>query len=103
METGLTSFFFDDILALKGKIMSEEKPSIIEKKKKPKDIQLSLNEYHALQEKEAKKFKGIKLPFAVKIILALPLIAIFLFGLFIIPFFAIRGCSNPSTPTTQNP
>lgn len=72
-----------------------------DKKLDPRDRQLSIKEYRALQEKEAKKFKGVKLPKFVQIILALPLIAICLFGLFFIPFMAIRGCASSDTPQTK--
>ena len=80
--------------------MAEDNKTNDQKKIDPKKQKLSLAEYQTLQAKEAKKFKGIKLPLAVQIILALPLIAIFLFGVFWIPFIAIKGCS-PSTPTTS--
>ena len=71
----------------------------IDPKIDPKKRQLTLSEYQALQEKEAKKFK-LKVPFAVKIVLALPVIIFFLFGLFYIPFLAIKGCS-PESQTTD--
>lgn len=71
-----------------------------QKKVDPKDRQLSIAEYQALQAKEAKKFK-IKVPLVVKLILALPLFAIFLFGLFYIPFMAIKGCSPDTAEKTS--
>ncbi len=59
----------------------------------PRNKQLTIEEYRALQEKEAKKAKGVKIPLIVKILLVSPLIAVFLFGIFYIPFVAIKGCS----------
>ena len=64
-------------------------------KKDPKNVQLSVSEYRALQEKEAKKIK-LTIPLPVKIILSLPLIAIALFGLVYIPFTAYQSATSSS-------
>ena len=66
----------------------------------PKKRQLTIAEYKALQAQEANKFK-IKIPLVVKLIMALPLFAIFLFGLFYIPFLAIKGCSSNATESSS--
>jgi len=79
--------------------MSEENKtqSATTEKKDTKNVQLSISEYKALQEKEAKKFK-LTIPLPVKIILSLPLIAIALFGVFFIPFTAYQNTA-PSSPS----
>lgn len=51
---------------------------------------LSYKEYIAKKEKEADNAKKSKLPLPVKIILAIPLLAIFCFGLFFIPFVIFK-------------
>ena len=48
--------------------------------------QLSLKEYLAKKEKEAANAQKRKMPLPVKIILAIPLIAICGFGIFLIPY-----------------
>ncbi len=73
--------------------MADQPQNSKDKKLDPKGRQLTLEEYKASQAKEAKKFKGIKLPLIVKIILSLPLFALGIFGLIYIPFLAIKGCS----------
>lgn len=57
--------------------------------------QLGLQEYQSQKQKEAKKFK-LTVPFFVKILLALPLIIFFLFGLFFIPYMAFQSMSSAS-------
>ena len=81
--------------------MPEENKTQI-KKTDPKAKQLSFEEYKALQDKEAKKFKGVKLPFVVKLILASPFILIFLFGIFYVPFLAIKGCAQNTTQSSTS-
>ena len=66
-------------------------------KKDPKNVQLSISEHKALQEKEAKKFK-LTIPLPVKIILSLPLIAIALFGVFYIPYTAYQNATSSENP-----
>ena len=70
--------------------MPDEQKAQPQKKIDPKDRQLTIAEYRALQAKENKKFKGIKLPLPVKIFLALPLILIALFGLYFIPLMGAK-------------
>ena len=72
-------------------------PAAAAPKKDPKNVQFSVNEYKALQAKEAKKFK-LTIPLPVKIILSLPLIAIALFGLFYIPFTAYQNATSSENP-----
>ena len=76
----------------------DEKNPAPSKKLDAEHRQLTVKEYQELQAKEAKKFK-LKIPFAVRIILAAPLIVLFLFGIFYIPFLYIKGCSSsPPSP-----
>ncbi len=77
-------------------VQSQPKGPVDPQKLDPKKRQLTIAEYKALQAKEANKFK-VQIPMAVKLIMALPLFAIFLFGLFYIPFLAIKGCSPDTT------
>jgi len=52
--------------------------------------QISLKEYLAKKEKEAQQAKKGKIPLPIKIILAIPVLAIFAFGLFLIPFLIFQ-------------
>ena len=82
--------------------MTEEKKiqNLQDLKKNPKDAQLSLKEYKALQEKEAKKFK-LSIPLPIKIFLSIPLVVIAIFGLVYIPFTAYQNATadSPSAGT----
>lgn len=81
--------------------MADEQKSDAKKNLDPKNRQLSYAEHQALRAKQAEKSKGFTLPLAAKIILSLPLIAIFLLGLVFIPLMAIKGC-NSTPETTQS-
>ena len=85
---------------LKDQPREQPKGPIDPNKIDPKKRQLTIAEYKALQAQETNKFK-IKIPLVVKLIMALPLFAIFLFGLFYIPFLAIKGCSPDSTESSS--
>ena len=52
--------------------------------------QISYKEYLAKKEKDVDKAKKSQLPLPVKIILAIPVLAIFCFGLFFIPFMLFK-------------
>ncbi len=82
--------------------MAEENkaPSPQDSKKNPKDAQLSIKEYKALQEKEAKKFK-LSVPLPIKIVLSIPLVVIAIFGIVYIPFTAYQNATadSPSAGT----
>ena len=52
--------------------------------------QFNLDEYKAFKEKESKKFKGIKIPKPVQIILLIPCFIVFLFSLLYIPYLAFQ-------------
>lgn len=86
----LTDFFSNGILPMEKTMVEETKPTT-DKKTDPKNRQLTLEEYKAFQAKEAKKFKGIKLPLIAKIILSLPLFAIAIFGIIFISFLIIKS------------
>lgn len=59
--------------------------------------QLSLKEYQALREKETRKqAKAFRLPRTVKWLLAIPLLLIFLFGVFYIPYLLLTTERIPS-------
>ena len=73
--------------------MAEQGKPPTDKAATPKKQQLSIAEYKALQEKETKKFK-LKIPTIIKIILAIPFVIIFLFGLFYIPYLLIKSFSR---------
>lgn len=88
------------VIVVSVKHMANEQKSEEKKNLDPKNRQLSYAEHQALRAKQAEKAKGFTLPLFAKIILTLPLIAVFLFGLIFIPLMAIRGC-NSSPETTQ--
>ncbi len=81
---------------------TEANPQTGTKKETSRFKQLSMSEYKALQEKEAKKFK-FSLPGPVKFILSLPIILLCLFGIVYIPFMAFSGLTSnqPATDTAK--
>lgn len=87
--------------------MTEENKTTLVKDAANKKIssrfqQLSLEEYKSFKEKETQKqSKKFKIPKAVTLILSLPFLAIFLFGIFYIPWLAITGATNSSQKTDK--
>ncbi len=61
--------------------------------------QLSYKEYLAKKEKEVDKAKKSQLPLPIKIILAIPVLAIAGFGLFFIPFVLFKIFMGMITPS----
>ena len=73
--------------------MSEPSNSLNDKYKSKGAQQLTLKEYEALKAKEAQKAQK-KLPLPIRIILAIPALAIFGFGLFLIPLIFFQFFSQ---------
>ncbi|MFH1360512.1 MAG: hypothetical protein ABIJ41_05690 [Candidatus Omnitrophota bacterium] len=74
--------------------MADENKGNVQQKGHQKE-QLSYEAYQTLKTQQAEKAKKKKeLPKVVKIILALPFIIIFLFGLLYIPYLFIVGMMN---------
>jgi len=82
--------------------MTEQERKIKTPNEKAQTTQLSLEQYKSLKEQKAKKqAKAFRLPATVKWILAIPLLLIFLFGIFYVPYLLITAASNPPPATTQ--
>lgn len=64
----------------------------------PKVQKISLTEYEALKAKEANKPK-VALPKTVRYILLTPVVLLFCFGLFFIPYMLLMVATSPSAKT----
>jgi len=83
--------------------MTEQEKKIKTPNEKAQATQLSLKDYQTLKEQNAKKeSKAFRLPAPVKWILAIPLLLIFLFGIFYVPYLLITAASNPPPTTTKS-
>jgi hypothetical protein len=83
--------------------MMAEQKKIKTPNEKAQATQLSLKDYQAFKKQSAKKeSKAFRLPAPVKWILAIPLLIIFLFGIFYIPYLLINTERSPSLKTQKN-
>lgn len=77
--------------------MTDEKELIKSIYKEKGAQQLGLAEYEALQKKNARKFK-LNLNAPAKIVLSSPLLLLFCFGLFFLPFLVLKLATAPVAP-----
>ena len=71
------------------------------KKSDPKARQLTLKEYEELKAKRAQKSRGFKIPKPILIILSIPFLLIFCFGLVFLPWISFKIATSPTVDTKK--